>query len=85
MAISVALVKEKEDEEVVIYRYGPFDRVQGRLEYNKKSRLLYQLNPVSEKNEEDHFYYRRAGQRLARELREMKDGSNFPDEMVHFA
>ncbi|EGO62778.1 hypothetical protein [Acetonema longum] len=76
MASFVLLLKEHEDEEIVIYRFGPNEEQMGRIELNKKTNMFTELEPVSDPNQSSKFYFDRAAQRLARCV--VKEGGTFP-------
>ncbi|MCS1350907.1 hypothetical protein [Mechercharimyces sp. CAU 1602] len=84
MGISVLLLKEKEHNGGVIYKYGPNEQLMGRIELNTKILTFHQLSPVP--GEEGLVYYNRAAGRLARfYYTEYTEGSVFPDELFHFS
>lgn len=78
MASFVLLLKEHEDEGVVIYKFGPNEQQMGRIELNKKTNMFSELEPVLEQNQSSKFYFDRAAQRLARCV--VKEGGVFPDK-----
>ncbi|MGC5775819.1 hypothetical protein [Paenibacillus pabuli] len=49
MASFVLLLKEMEDEEKGIYKFGPNEIVMGRIELNKITRKFAELDPIPEK------------------------------------
>lgn len=58
MAIHVVLIKESEDENEVIYRFGPDESRLGKIKFNKKTKEGdYMMNVP---NTETNFYYFRA-------------------------
>lgn len=78
MASFVLLLKEHEDEGVVIYKFGPNEQQMGRIELNKKTNMFSELEPVPDQNQSPKFYFDRAAQRLARCV--VKEGGVFPDK-----
>lgn len=42
----VLLIKDLEDEERVIYRFGPDEQRMGRIELNKKEETIQEIEPV---------------------------------------
>lgn len=78
MASFVLLLKEHEDDEVVIYKFGPNELQMGRIKLNKKSNMFFELEPVPDSNQSQKFYFDRAAQRLARCV--VKEGGIFPDK-----
>ena len=79
MATYVLLLKESEDEENVVYKFGPDEEKMGRVQINKKTGEYTQLMPVP--NTETTFYYNRAVSKL---LKHLRSGAGFPDQ-THFA
>lgn len=65
MAVYVLLLKEYEDEEKVIYKYGPNEEITGKIEYNKKSNKLFEIEPIIKEGISNDFYVKRAAQKLA--------------------
>ncbi|KGP81721.1 MULTISPECIES: hypothetical protein [unclassified Paenibacillus] len=65
MASFVLLIKEMEDEEKVIYKFGPNENVMGRIELNKITRKFTKLDPIPDPNIATKFYFDRAAQRLS--------------------
>lgn len=78
MASFVLLLKEHEDESVVIYKFGPNEQQMGRIELNKITNVFAELESVSDQKGSSKFYFNRAAQRLARCVG--KEGGVFPDK-----
>lgn len=78
MASFVLLIKEVEDDDRVVYKFGPNEETMGKIELNKKTRLFYKLEPVPNLGQSPQFYFNRAAQRLARSF--IKEGGKFPDK-----
>ncbi|RJX39111.1 hypothetical protein D3P09_16590 [Paenibacillus pinisoli] len=78
MASYVLLLKEHEDDETVVYRYGPNEDVMGKIELNKITKMFSELEALSDPNLPNQFYFDRAAQRLAVCL--IKEGGIFPDK-----
>lgn len=76
MASFVLLWKDYEDDEKVIYHFGPNEHVMGKIELNKEKETIQEVEPVVNAINESKFYFHRAAQRLARCLIEKMD--NFP-------
>ncbi len=74
MATYVLLIKELEDAEKVIYKFGPSEERLGRVQLVKKTGDYMQLDPVP--NTDTTFYYNRAVLTLLKCLN--KDGGIFP-------
>lgn len=79
MATYVLLLKESEDDEKVIYKFGPDTERMGRIQLNKLTEEYLQLEPVP--NMETTFYFNRAVSKL---LKHLRSGDGFP-EQTHFA
>ncbi|WP_078552271.1 hypothetical protein [Bacillus alkalicellulosilyticus] len=77
MGAFVLLLKDYEDESVVIYRFGPEEEIMGKIELNKVTRMFSELEPINNPNHSNRFYFDRAAQRLARCL--VKESGVFPE------
>ncbi|MCM3128055.1 MULTISPECIES: hypothetical protein [unclassified Paenibacillus] len=77
MAVFVIMLKDYEDEERVVYRYGPNEETMGKIEYHKKNDVINQLTSIDSDNYSDEFFFKRAGRRLARMI--IKENRNFVD------
>ncbi|MBD7970148.1 hypothetical protein [Paenibacillus gallinarum] len=77
MAVFVLMLKEFEDEEKVVYLYGPNEISMGKIEYDKKKGVINQLSPIDSNEFADEFFFKRAGRRLARMI--IKENQNFVD------
>ncbi|MFE3577290.1 hypothetical protein [Lysinibacillus sp. NPDC059133] len=77
MASYVLLLKEYEDNETVVYRFGPNENIMGKIELNKFTRKYTELDVIPDNNFSSEFYYDRAAQRMAVCL--VKEGGVFPD------
>ncbi|MDM5154761.1 hypothetical protein QUF88_13290 [Bacillus sp. DX1.1] len=75
MAVYIIMLKDYEDEEKVVYRYGPSEEVMGKIEYNKKADVISQIEPIISEKYTDDFFFKRAGRRLARMI--IKEDENF--------
>jgi hypothetical protein len=80
MASFVLLLKEFEDENTVIYRFGPNEAQMGKIELNKKKETINEVESIKNANHESKFYFDRAAQRLARCF--YKEKGIFPDKMT---
>lgn len=74
MAFYVLLLKESEDDEKVIYRFGPNEEKLGRLKLNKNNGEVKEIEPVPIDNISGLFP--RAAAKLYQHWRE----GNFPDK-----
>ncbi|MCK6077397.1 hypothetical protein [Paenibacillus silvae] len=77
MASFVLLLKEMEDEEKVIYKFGPNEMVMGRIELNKITRKFVELDPIPDSNISTKFYFARAAQKLS--VCFIRENGIFPD------
>lgn len=77
MAAFVLLLKDFEDEEKVIYRFGPCENSMGKIELNKITRKFTEIEPVSDRNISTKFYFDRAAQRLS--ICFIKENGCFPN------
>lgn len=78
MASYVLLLKEYEDNETVVYRFGPNENFMGKIELNKFTRKFSELEAILDNKFPSKFYYDRAAQRLAVCL--VREGGVFPDK-----
>lgn len=78
MAAFVLLLKDHEDEDVVIYKFGPNEQQMGRIGLNKKTNRFFELESVPNQGQSPKFYFDRAAQRLARCV--IKGNGVFPDK-----
>ncbi|MEF3356112.1 hypothetical protein PV403_23670 [Paenibacillus sp. GYB006] len=77
MAVFVLMLKEFEDEDRVVYLYGPNENSMGKIEYDKRKKVINQLSSIDSIEFADEFFFKRAGQRLARMI--IKENYNFVD------
>ena len=77
MAVFVLMLKEFEDEERVVYLYGPNENSMGQIEYDKKNRVINRISPISSQEYDDDFFFRRAGTRLSKMI--VRENQNFVD------
>lgn len=77
MAVYVVLLKEYEDEEKVIYKYGPSEEVTGKIEYNKKANKFIELESIKEEGISNEFFFKRAAQKLSIII--VREKGNFPE------
>lgn len=77
MASFVLLIKESEDENSIIYKFGPDEQIMGRIEFDKKTEIFNELEPVPDKERSSQFYFKRAVQRLGKCY--VHEGGIFPD------
>lgn len=71
------LLKESEDDETVVYKFGPNELTMGKIELNKKTRKFSELETLPDPPIPAKFYFDRAAQRLVVCL--VKEGGKFPD------
>ncbi len=77
LASYVLLLKEHEDKETVIYRFGPNEHSMGKIELNKLTKKVRELETIPDKDISSKFYFNRAAQKLAVCL--VRDGGVFPE------
>ncbi|ADM39950.1 hypothetical protein ACT3UT_04125 [Bacillus spizizenii ATCC 6633 = JCM 2499] len=65
MAVYILLLKEYEDDETVVYKFGPHENTMGKMQLNKITRKLTKLEEIPDKNLPSTFCFDRAAQRLA--------------------
>lgn len=77
MASYVLLLKEYENHTTVIYRFGPNENSMGKIELNKLTRKVSEIEAITDENIPSKFYFDRAAQRLAVCL--IREGGVFPE------
>ncbi|KRV46075.1 MULTISPECIES: hypothetical protein [Bacillus] len=77
MASYVLLLKEFESKDAVIYRFGPNENSMGKIELNKLTRKVSEIEAIPDENIPSKFYFDRAAQRLAVCL--IREGGVFPE------
>ncbi|PAF23097.1 hypothetical protein CHH49_00615 [Terribacillus saccharophilus] len=77
MASYVLLLKNYEDSESVIYKFGPNEKVMGEIKLIKSTRQFSELEGLPDKSIPSKFYFDRAAQRLAVCL--VNEGGVFPE------
>ncbi|WP_419958280.1 hypothetical protein [Psychrobacillus psychrotolerans] len=78
MASYVLLLKEYEDDETVVYKFGPNEEIMGKIELNKITRKFSELESLPDQHIPSKFYFDRAAQRLAVCL--VRENGIFPDK-----
>lgn len=78
MGSYVLLLKEYEDDEIVIYKFGPNEKIMGKIKLNKITRKFSELESLPDENIPTQFYFNRAAQRLAFCL--VREGGIFPEK-----
>ncbi len=78
LASYVLLLKEYEDDENVVYKFGPNEEMMGKIELNKVTKKVLELESLPEQNIASTFYFDRAAQRLAVCL--IREGGLFPEK-----
>ncbi|EPY2274697.1 hypothetical protein ACFLKB_00705 [Clostridium sp. FAM 1755] len=66
MAVFVLLIKEYEDAEKVVYKYGPNEEVMGKIEYNKIDRTFKEIEAIEQEGDSNEFFINLAAQRISR-------------------
>ncbi|MGK5507758.1 hypothetical protein [Brevibacillus formosus] len=77
MASYVLLLKEFENDETVVYKFGPNENIMGKIELNKLTRKFSELEGIPDASIPSKFYFDRAAQRLA--VFQIREGGNFPE------
>lgn len=77
MASYVLLLKEYENHTTVIYRFGPNENSMGKIELNKLTKKVSEIEAIPDENIPSKFYFDRAAQRLAVCL--IREGGVFPE------
>lgn len=77
MAVFVLMIKDFENEDRVVYFYGPNENAMGRIEYDKKMGVISQVAPIDSSEFTDEFFFKRAGRRLSRMI--IKENHQFVD------
>ncbi|MEC0531345.1 hypothetical protein P8863_02130 [Bacillus spizizenii] len=78
MAVYILLLKEYEDDETVVYKFGPNENTMGKMQLNKITRRFSALEEIPDKDFPSPFYFDRAAQRLAVCL--VREGGIFPEK-----
>ncbi|AAK78118.1 hypothetical protein BJV85_000020 [Clostridium acetobutylicum] len=78
MASFLLLIKDFEDDARVVYKFGPNEKVMGKIELTKKTKMFNELESVQDSLQSPQFYFNRAAQRLARCF--IKEEGNFPNK-----
>lgn len=78
LASYVLLLKEYENDETVVYKFGPNEEVMGKIELNKVTRKFSELESLPDQNIPSKFYFDRAAQKLAVCL--IREGGVFPEK-----
>lgn len=80
MAFCIFMIKEYEDQEKVIYSYGPSEEpeLRGKLEYNKEDQEFYILEEIRGYYISDNHYSKRVCMKIAGYIR--RGYEIFPDE-----
>lgn len=58
MAVFVLMLKEFEDEDRVVYLYGPNENSMGKIEYDKRKKVINQLSSIDSIEFADEFFFR---------------------------
>ena len=77
MGAYVLLLKELEDDDKVIYRFGPNENSMGKIQLNKITRKFTEIEPIPDSGISTKFYFDRAAQRLS--ICFVRENSVFPD------
>ncbi|MFI2859240.1 nuclease-related domain-containing protein [Paenibacillus sp. JSM ZJ436] len=63
MAVFVLMLKDYENEQKVVYSYGPNEETVGKIEYDKKNGVINQISAIVSDSYTDDFFFKRAGRR----------------------
>jgi len=66
MASFVLILKEYEDNEVVIYKFGPNETTLGKIQFDKIRNHFVELEPVPDSEMPSKFYFDRAAQKITK-------------------
>ncbi|NQX69584.1 hypothetical protein HQN90_25965 [Paenibacillus alba] len=77
MASYVLLLKEMENEERVVYKFGPNEDMMGKIELNKITRKFAEIEPIPDISISNKFYFDRAAQRIS--VCFIRENGRFPD------
>ncbi|NPC93065.1 hypothetical protein HOO54_12690 [Bacillus sp. WMMC1349] len=77
MGSYVLLLKEYEDSESVIYKFGPNEKFMGKIKLNKLTRIFSELEVIPDPDIPSKFYFDRAAQRLA--VCFIRESGTFPE------
>ena len=78
MAVYILLLRDYEDDEKVIYKYGPNEDAMGKIEYNKKYNKFIEIEPIIKEGISNDFYIKRVAQKLA--LISVRENGIFPEK-----
>ena len=65
MAVYIIMKKEFENEDLVVYKYGPSEKKMGKIAYNKREDRLVDIEGVNDGIQRNSFYFNRVATRLA--------------------
>ena len=80
MAIYIQMNKLSEDDNLVIYQYGPNEKDLGKVGYEKNKKEILDIEPLVINGEKKDFLFQKAAQKLV--LTAHKNSDNFPDRLV---
>lgn len=80
MATYVLMLREYEDNEKVIFKFGPNESTMGKVAINKITKEYSEIEPVP--GTENKFYYNCTVSKLLRYLMD-NDGKGFPEKMFY--
>jgi len=66
MASFVLILKEYEDNEKVIYKFGPNETTLGKIQFDKHRNVFTELEPVPDPEMTSKFYFDRAAQKITK-------------------
>lgn len=80
MASYVLLLKDYEDDEKVIYRFGPHEESMGKIQLDKVTGKLLEVEAIPDQELPSRFYFDRAAMKLATCL--IRENGMFPERMT---
>lgn len=80
MACYVLIIKEEDQPDYVVYRFGPDEEVFGRLKFEKEKQTFTLLNPIPDASLSTDFFLHRACQKIAGTY---AASHRFPERMVY--
>lgn len=80
MASYVLLLKDYEDDEKVIYRFGPHEESMGKIQLDKVTGKLLEVEAIPDQELPSRFYFDRAAMKLATCL--IRENGMFPERVA---
>lgn len=77
MAVFVLMIKMEDNEEKVVYRFGPNEKHMGVIEFNKVNKVFCVLESVNDGIISNKAYERWAAEKIVKLM--YKEGGEFPE------